>query len=185
MNREDDFLSRWSRRKHAARKGEVAPGAEPTLPSAAAIPATGASSSHSGPQPGKEVEPLPPLESLTPESDFSPFMNKDVDPVLRRQALKTLFRDPRHNVMDGLDVYIDDFSKPDPIPPEWLGKLNQMAHLGDYKPPEAKSDAEEAPGEEAAPDPIAAQDQGVEEQTTPSGTSSSETGPPEQESKHS
>jgi hypothetical protein len=185
MNREDDFLSRWSRRKHAARKGDALPGAEPALPSAAAMPVTGASSSPAAPEPGKDPKPLPPLESLTAESDFSPFMNKDVDPGLRRQALKTLFRDPRHNVMDGLDVYIDDFSKPDPIPPEWLGKLNQMAHLGDYKPPEAKSDAEEAPAEEAGAGPIATQDQGIEEQMAPSQTSTSGTGPPEQESKHS
>jgi hypothetical protein len=183
MNREDDFLSRWSRRKHAARKGEVAPGAEPPLPSGA-VPPKGSSTSPV-PEPGKDVEPLPPLESLTPESDFSPFMNKDVDPGLRREALKTLFRDPRHNVMDGLDVYIDDFSKPDPIPPEWLGKLNQMAHLGDYKPPEAKSDAAEPPVEEAAPDEIAAQDQSIEGQITPTETSHSGTGSPEPESKHS
>ena len=30
----------------------------------------------------------PPLASLTPESDFTPFMNAKVDPGIRNQALK-------------------------------------------------------------------------------------------------
>jgi hypothetical protein len=44
--------------------------------------------------------------------------------------------------MDGLDVYIDDYSKPDPLPEGWLEKMNQVARLGEYK----------APVEEAAPE---------------------------------
>jgi hypothetical protein len=138
----DDFLSRWSRRKHAARRGE----AEPVAP----VPATAAAAA-SSPAPASEAAPeqaeLPPVESLTPESDFQPFMQEGVDPGLRRQALRTLFRDPRFNVMDGLDVYIDDFSKPDPIPPEWLGQLNQMAHLGDFT---ARKEEQEAAAAAAA-----------------------------------
>ena len=82
-------------------------------------------------EPGTPL-PLPPIESLTPESDFAPFMQADVDSNLRRAALKTLFGDPRFNVMDGLDVYIDDYSKPDPLPEEWLGKLNMMKRLGSF-----------------------------------------------------
>ena len=31
--------------------------------------------------------------------------------------MKKLFTDPHFNVMDGLDTYIDDYRKPDPIPP--------------------------------------------------------------------
>ncbi len=76
--------------------------------------------------------PLPPIESLTPESDFTPFMGKDVEGDVRARALKTLFQDPRFNVMDGLDVYIDDYSKPDPLPEGWLEKMNQATRLGDY-----------------------------------------------------
>ena len=85
-------------------------------------------------KPGTEA--LPSIESLTPESDFSPFMRPQVDASLRRQALKTLFQDPRFNVMDGLDVYIDDYSKPDPLPEGWLEKMNQVARLGEYREPE-------------------------------------------------
>jgi hypothetical protein len=87
---------------------------------------------------------LPPLEDLTPESDFAPFMRSGVAQAVRGQALRTLFQDPRFNVMDGLDTYIADYSLPDPLPPDWLGKMNQMARLGDYHEPEAEAQAEAA-----------------------------------------
>lgn len=155
----DDFLSRWSRRKHAARKG--APEEESPKPA----PVAEASTIPPPAAPAKEPEPqLPPVESLTPESDFTPFMRPGVDPALRRQAMRTLVRDPRFNVMDGLDVYIDDYSKPDPIPADWLGKLNQMARLGDYRPPEVDEE-----GVPAAPQDGADPGKSVQEQQVAGG----------------
>jgi hypothetical protein len=140
VTRDEDFLSRWSRRKHAARRADLEePVSEPPPVSAEPTPTAA--------REAPPEQPLPPVESLTPESDFTPFMQEGVDPGLRRQALRTLFRDPRFNAMDGLDVYIDDYSKPDPIPPHWLGKLSQMARLGDYQPPEASADEAPPPPE--------------------------------------
>lgn len=147
---DDNFLSRWSKRKHQANREPVpsAPPAPPPLP-AAAPP------SDLSPAEGEiPPEPLQPVESLTPESDFKPFMNAEVDPATRRQALKTLFSDPRFNVMDGLDVYIDDYSKPDPLPAGWLEKMHQFAYLGDRgqrdRDEAARAEAD-ARGEQAAP----------------------------------
>jgi uncharacterized protein DUF3306 len=74
-------------------------------------------------------------------------MQRDVDPTLKGRALKTLFGDPALYPMDGLDVYIDDYSKPDPLPEGWLEKLNQLASLDG--PAANPSPAEEA--EQAAP----------------------------------
>jgi len=141
----DDFLSRWSRRKHEARNGAI-PVETGIEPEAAAPLPTDAQKAVSESAP----EPLPPVESLTPESDFTPFMKADVDPGVKREALKTLFADPRFNVMDGLDVYIDDYSKPDPLPAGWLEKMTQVARLGDYKPPLPKEEQEEAESAESA-----------------------------------
>jgi len=121
-------LRRWAQRKlDAARTADAAPvaplqvsataSAAPVSPATPAIqPAT--------PQPAAQPE-LPPIESLTIDSDFTLFMQPNVDAMIRRAALKQLFRDPRFNVMDRLDVYIDDYTQPDPIP-ESLVK--QLAH---------------------------------------------------------
>ena len=43
---------------------------------------------------------------------------------LGNTALRQLFTDPHYNVMDGLDIYIDDYSKPDPLA---VGDLARMA----------------------------------------------------------
>jgi Protein of unknown function (DUF3306). len=145
---DDNFLSRWSRRKHQVRRGDEVQEAPPPPPPAAVDaqqqPVAVADA-------GAPVE-TPPLESLTPESDFTPFMNAKVDPGLRSQALKTLFSDPRYNVMDGLDVYIDDYSKPDPLPEGWLEKMNQVARLGDYQPPKEVEPEAEPQAQLASPD---------------------------------
>ena len=137
------FLSRWSRLKTEARKAPAEPvppspePARPAPPAAGAVPA--------------EPVPLPPIASLTPESDFTPFLREGVEEGLKRAALKTLFRDPRFNVMDGLDVYIDDYSKPDPLPEGWLEKLNQYASLS----PKPDGEPAPAPGAETVPEPAA------------------------------
>ena len=145
MSDDDHFLARWSRRKHEANRGD-APAKSPEEAPAEVVPP--AAPGGETPAVKAAPEPLPPVESLTPESDFSPFMKPGVDPATRQAALKTLMRDPRFNVMDGLDVYIDDYSKPDPIPAEWMGRLSQLARLGDFhaqeaeKAKEAEKDAE-------------------------------------------
>jgi len=95
-----DFLRRWAQRKHAA----------------AASAAPGAASPQSPPT-------LPALDGMSFESDFKAFMHAKVDEGLRRAALKKLFSDPRFNVMDGLDIYIGDYSIEDPIPPTLLAQL--------------------------------------------------------------
>src|SRR6185436_3878472 len=134
------FLSRWSKRKHAANRGDA-----PAEAAAAVAPPTtpGAATAASVPDPA----PLPDMATLTPDSDFTGFMRENVPESLRRQALKTLFQDPRFNVMDGLDVYIDDYSKPDPLPEGWLEKMNQVARLGEYREPEPKAAQPPEPAE--------------------------------------
>ena len=100
---DDSFLNRWGRRKRE---------------SANAAPAT-------APGPAQPLPALPPIDGLSFDSDFEAFMHAKVDERVRRMALKKLFSDPRFNVMDGLDIYIDDYTKEDPIPP---GMLAQLEH---------------------------------------------------------
>lgn len=96
------FLTRWSRLKHQTtteKKTETVKAAE-----------------------HKPAE-LPPVDSLTFESDFGAYLKANVEESVKRAALKKLLHDPRFNVMDGLDTYIDDYTKNDPIPEEMLKTL--------------------------------------------------------------
>lgn len=159
----DDFLSRWARLKRTSRKAPdvqaaPAPVRFPAQPAAAAAALADNATASVPPQ------PLPPVDTLSFDSDFTAFMKPEVGAVLKRQALKTLFQDPRFNVMDGLDVYIADFSLADPLPEGWLEKMTQVARLGEYKAPvedvpdeaaEAAGEVQKAPQNEALATPAA------------------------------
>ena len=98
-------LKRWSRRKlEAARESAAADSGAPLAPVApqdANVPL--AAVVQPLPVAASEV-PLPPVESLTIDSDFTAFLQPKVDEALKRQALKKLFAHPRFNVMDGLEI---------------------------------------------------------------------------------
>jgi hypothetical protein len=146
---DEPFLSRWLRRKSEAKA--AAPLEKPPEPVDSVAPDLPMDGETLQMEPANaeavavEPEPLPPVESLTPDSDVAAFMRPDVDPSLKRQAFKKLMEDPRFNVMDGLDVYIDDYSKADPLPEGWLEKMSQMRYLGIFKEDEEDAgDAEKA-----------------------------------------
>jgi hypothetical protein len=73
--------------------------------------------------PERSAPTLDDVAMLGPDSDFSAFVSQGVDKNVQRMAMKKLFSDPRFNVMDGLDIYIDDFNKPDPMPAAMLASL--------------------------------------------------------------
>jgi hypothetical protein len=87
---------------------------------------------------------------LTRESDYGAFVAPRVAPDVRNAALKKLFTDPHFNVMDGLDTYIDDYGKPDPLPPGMLRQMVQSQLLGLF------DDEVQDPAEDPAKDPSAA-----------------------------
>ncbi|MEO5735318.1 MAG: DUF3306 domain-containing protein [Rubrivivax sp.] len=148
MAEDDGFLSRWSRRKAVVQSGKpapVEPGITPPLNrvEAAAVapahlpdvplaspPATDAVLA-SEPATKPEVAPLTlaDVAALTRDSDYSAFVARGVAPDVRNAALKQLFTDPHYNIMDGLDTYIDDYGKPDPLPPGMLRRMTQTAFL--------------------------------------------------------
>jgi len=103
----DGFLSRWSKRKLAARSADPAPSepeAEPGAPEPEAVAEP--------PEEARELTDadMPPLESLTAESDYSGFLSPKVSEDLRRLALRKLFHLPNVNVTDGLDDYAEDYA---------------------------------------------------------------------------
>ena len=112
----EPFLARWSRLKREA--------PAETKDDAPAPPAA-----------------VPPIEKLTPESDFAAFMNPKVKDELRRLALKKLFSDAHFNVPDPFEPYSRDWTVGEPIPPELLATLNQARSVL-FTEPEKKPDAE-------------------------------------------
>lgn len=114
----DDFFARWSKRKTEA-------ASLPAASDPAADPAAANTQAASDPQ--AVAKPLPTLadvEGLTAESDYAAFVAKGVDEAVKRGAMKKLFALPQFNIMDGLDIYVGDYSQPDPLPPGMLEALN-------------------------------------------------------------
>lgn len=123
---EEPFLSRWARLKKASREGAAqgpvsAPVPDPAeaevQASTRAEPASTEPEADAANNAPDSPEPLdlPPLESLTGESDFSAFMRPGVDPGLRRQALRKLFQNPKYAVVDELDPFRADFAAFTPL----------------------------------------------------------------------
>ncbi|MDP3669014.1 MAG: DUF3306 domain-containing protein [Telluria sp.] len=113
----DEFFARWSKRKAEAASLPAA-----SDPAADLVAANAAAS-----DPQTIAKPLPTLadvEGLTAESDYAAFLVKGVDEAVKRGAMKKLFALPQFNIMDGLDIYVGDYSQPDPLPPGMLEALN-------------------------------------------------------------
>ncbi|ABM94126.1 DUF3306 domain-containing protein [Methylibium petroleiphilum] len=141
----DGFLSRWSRRKAAVKGGRLSPDEPLPTPTAALVEAPAAVAPALPVDPAADAEaaaaePLPTLDdvaALRPGDEVSRFVARGVDEDVKRAAVKKLFTDPHYNVMDGLDIYIDDYSQPDPIPTAMLRQLNQARFMGLFAAEEA------------------------------------------------
>jgi hypothetical protein len=151
--RADGLLSRWSRRKAQQRRGSTAPSAAPV-----AAPPIEAEAAPVAPAPALapavEVRvPVPTLEDVARlglDSEYGRFVACDVPADVKNAALQKLFTDPHFNVMDGLDTYIDDYGKPDPIPLAMLRQMAQAQALGLFA--DAAKAAADLPVAGATPD---------------------------------
>jgi hypothetical protein len=176
----EGFFSRWARLKSdAADSAEPAPGAQqpssvpPSAPgstvagssspasslhaSGTASPAVSGTVQQAAPAPDSE-KPLPTLEDaaqLDAGSDYSSFVGRGVDKDVRRLAMKKLFADPHFNVIDGLDIYMGDYNKPDPVSPAMLAALGHaqsfFAQVAIVEGREEQGGAQAAPEQQLTP----------------------------------
>ncbi len=165
----EGFLSRWSRRKRAAE--EEAPETPPVVAEGEAITAppdeaeAAPVARASCPIPDvPEIDPatLPPIESLTAESDFGQFLRPGVPTLLRNAALRRMWSlDPAIRDYIGPVDYQWDFNTPGGLPfgfsnelvgdvqkllAQAIGKIEELA---EDKPAEEGPDS---PAAEAGPD---------------------------------
>ncbi|WP_170984923.1 DUF3306 domain-containing protein [Roseomonas sp. AR75] len=169
----EGFWARWSRRKRdgseagsteakeAQAEPGLAPAAEPPpVPERASCPIPNL--------PAIDPASLPPIESLTPESDFSPFLRPGVPAALRGAALRRMWSlDP--SIRDFIETadYQWDFNTPGGLPPgfadELVGEARKLLAqaIGKAEPDEAGPGADPAdpasPAPEAEPAPAIAE----------------------------
>lgn len=128
MNDPENFLSRWSRRKREA-ADESVPTADHEREQREAVaqanvhPAEGESSppvkvtTIEAPEPAFDLAKLPPIESITAETDIRPFLAPGVPAELRLAALRRAWvADPKVRDFVGLNDYDFDFHTPGAIP---------------------------------------------------------------------
>ena len=88
------------------------------------------------------VSTLPPIDQLTNESDFTPFMSGKVPEFLRRKALRVLYQShPILGFRDGLNDYDEDYNI--------IDKLIDAATQTSYKVGKGQAAAQEVEDEEA------------------------------------
>ena len=125
---DEDFLTRWSRRKALSREGVELPEPVDEIAGDGGSPRgdSGSSNENARPSPAEQGDDqgaeapaaapeLPPIESLGEDSHYGAFLASDVPADLQRKALRKLFQSPKFNVRDGLDDYDLDFSSPEPL----------------------------------------------------------------------
>jgi hypothetical protein len=161
---EEGFLRRWARVKasggDAVAEAPPRPASAPAAPAPApaakpqppAAPADAVADSAAGAPAQQSALTLDDAAKLTPASDFSAFVSQGVDKDVRRLALKKLFSDPHFNVLDRLDMYMDDYNKPDPVSAAMLAGL-QHARSALRRPEEVQAELARMAALEPPPHP--------------------------------
>jgi hypothetical protein len=152
------FLGRWARRKEEVRQGKAVEEPQAVPPAPAPVAAEQAPADPAAPEAASpKALTLDDARQLTRDSDFKPFMAGNVTPEVRNAAMKKLFTDPHFNVMDGLDTYIDDYSKSEPIPESMRESANnptdETVAQSSYENPDIAPPEPAGPPETSQPAP--------------------------------
>jgi hypothetical protein len=139
---EEGFARRWSRLKQQARERPPEEAPAPDLP----VTTSDQPSPDGGEKPDeKPFDPatLPPVESLTKESDYTLFMRPEVPEELRQKALRRLWAtDPVLSAPDGFDMHTLDYNAV-PTFPEGVKTLYRIGQgMFDQHETEAATESE-------------------------------------------
>jgi len=130
MKDSEGFISRWSRRKReAVRETESAKAPTPSKAKTPADDDHAAALSPAPVEPSFDPASLPPIESITAETDIRGFLAPGVPSELTRAALRrTWASDPSIRNFVGLAEYDWDFNAPDAI--AGFGPLSNAEEIG-------------------------------------------------------
>ncbi len=157
----ENFLSRWSKRKLEAKEKPAETELTPSVlkpeggSSLPAPPGQGTGSDQLadtgrvvGGAPEANAQPEAPvpteadLQGIEQGGDVKAFLSDKVSTELKNKAFKALFSRPEYNVMDGLDIYIEDYNTFVPLSQEQIGKMTFSKQL--LSRPDLEKLAEEA-----------------------------------------
>jgi hypothetical protein len=128
MSEPENFIARWSRRKREAEDADATKSAAVPAPAPASTESSeerrkgsdAASSEPAAPEPSEltfDPTKLPPIETITAESDIRPFLAPGVPAELTRAALRRVWAtDPKIRDFVGLSENAWDFNAPNAIP---------------------------------------------------------------------
>ena len=120
---DEQFLSRWSRRKREVQAGEAAPQPEQAVAVQNQAPSDGAAAE---PAPEFDLSSLPPIESIDAATDITAFLRKGVPQELSRAALRRAWSsDPAIRDFVGLAENAWDFNDPNAM--AGFGELDYSA----------------------------------------------------------
>lgn len=154
----DAFLSRWARRKRAARSGGDPEAVSPEAPAPADPPVSAATREvQESPEDPPGDEDMPSLDNIDAGTDMSGFFSPKVSEAVKKAALRKFFHSPAFNVVDGLDDYDDDFrtfeALGDIVTSDMRGRMEREAEATASRAP---ADADPVPPDETEPGSAAA-----------------------------
>ena len=122
---DEQFLNRWSRRKHEKRQKTALADVEPMEEPVSAGPAGSLPVSADD----QSIPPdLPDIDSLDKDSNYAVFLKEGVPEALTRLALRKLWRsDPVLAVLDGLNDYDEDYHTPIALAKKLVTGLQKIA----------------------------------------------------------
>lgn len=129
MAEDESFARRWSRLKQQARQEDTAPGEAPASdPPATSVTDTAPPAEEAKPEEKPfDLASLPPVDSLTSDSDYSVFMRPEVPEDLRQKALRRLWAtDAILSAPDPLDMHNIDYNAV-PTFPDGFKSLQRVA----------------------------------------------------------
>ncbi|MBR0654226.1 DUF3306 domain-containing protein [Plastoroseomonas arctica] len=153
---EEGFLSRWSQRKRATLRGEAPPEPEAEAPLVVAPDPVPPAVPEEAPF---DPASLPPIETLTAESDFLPFLARNVPALLKRAALRRMWSlDIGIRDYVGPADYAWDYNAVDGVPGssmEMFGDVRRLLAQAIGDPPDPEEPAPEPEIAQMAEDPAA------------------------------
>jgi hypothetical protein len=155
----EGVLSRWSRRKAEAREQTAADNNLPEVGEQADL-AVADEKLEPVEEPVLTDDDMPPIESLTEDSDYSMFMSRGVSDKLRNLALRKMFHVPSFNIRDGLDEYDEDYTFFEPLGDIVTSDMKHQIEMLEKK----KQEAAEALALEEGEDEDIVEDMDEEEQ---------------------